>query len=131
MIDRDRGYETEKISSTQLGENDHENNIHQVNSHRARRRSKKNPSLLEYPPSSKNSTGKKPNLEIDISDEEGSYEEIPESTKQRYQAMGEDSEQYDSFGDPNFEKLIQNNYYPLKKASIILHVKLIIKEYFL
>jgi hypothetical protein len=41
-----------------------------------------------------------------LSDEEGSYEEIPESTKQRYAEMGEDSDHCDSFGDPNFDKLI-------------------------
>lgn len=34
--------------------------------------------------------------------------EIPESTRQRYAAMEDDSEHYDSFGDPNFHKLVNN-----------------------
>ena len=41
--------------------------------------------------------------------EEGSYDDLPASTKQRYDAMGDDSYQYDSFGDPNFNKLLVNS----------------------
>lgn len=104
-------YETEKIPSTQLDDEDPQSSDRQF----LKKKCKKLGKLKKERESVSARLGqhihqefaKLHQLEINNNSDKNSFEDEPVSTKQRYEAMGDESEQYDSFGDPNFNRLIE------------------------